>query len=75
MDFYCVSDKWISWIIFGPYDDLTSLQSDFNDLVVDSRIIKIPSQQKKDQYGTDNIVIEDGEYKNAGKNYGKQQIP
>ena len=72
---YHISYKQIPQISFVSYDDLLFIYSDFNDLVVDSRIIKISSQQKENQYGSDNIIIENREDKNTRKNYCKKQIP
>ena len=51
------------------------MDSHFDDLIVNGRIIEISSQQKEHQHGTDNIIVDQGKQKDTGKNYRKYQIP
>lgn len=44
-------------------------------LIVYSRIIKISSEQKKQQYRTHNVFVENGEQKHTCKNNRKHEIP
>ena len=45
------------WIYLSSYDELIFIYFHFDDLIIDSGIIKIASEQKEYQYSSDNIII------------------
>lgn len=75
INFYYVSRKYISWITFISYHKLIFFYSHGNYLIVDSRIIEISTQKEKDEYTSNNIIIEEWKNKNTCKYYSKYQVP
>lgn len=75
IDFQHISREGIPRIRFCSDNKLFHIYSHFDDLVVDSRIIEISSQQKENQYSTDNIIIEDRKQEHAGKDDSENKIP
>lgn len=52
-----ISGERTYWIYLSSYDELIFIYFHFDDLIIDSGIIKIASEQKEYQYSSDNIII------------------
>jgi len=59
--------------LFADFDAI-SLDENGRDLCMDSRIVKIPSQEEKQQYCSDIILVENTQEKNRSKNRAKNDI-
>jgi hypothetical protein len=74
MDFQCISGQGrISDKVFANLYSI-SLYSNRRDLCMDRRIVKIPTQEKKQQYCSDIIFVEKRKQKNCSKNHSKNDI-
>jgi len=73
--FHYISRKRISWIAFIAYDKLGLFYNKLDNLIIDGRIIKIPSQKKEKQYRANDIIVDDRQHKDTRKYYRKYQIP
>ena len=75
IDFHDISRERIPRIVLISDDKLGFFYFHLDDLVVDRRIIEISSQQKKDQYCPDDIIIEDRNDEHARKYHCKYEVP
>lgn len=75
IDFQYISREGIPRIRLCSDNKLFHIYGHFDDLVVDGRIIEISSQQKENQYSTDNVIIEDRKQEHAGKDNSENEIP
>lgn len=74
INLYNITGKRISRENLASNKQLCILDSHLDDLVIDGRIIKIPSQQKENQYRSHDIIVEYRKKENARNDNGKHEI-
>lgn len=74
INLYNITGKRISRENLASNKQLCILDSHLDDLVIDGRIIKIPSQQEKNQYCSYNIIIEYRKKENTRNDNSKHEI-